>query len=112
MMELKPCPFCGSDRLYHMPLSGFYDETPALFCNSCKAIVTWEQVSEKGFTGKTVRILGEAWNTRAERTCRMLPGRPYYDMGEEGYTCSECGSWAKLDWVAHYCPNCGAKVVE
>lgn len=102
---LKPCPFCGAEpggitKALDLELVGFEHEPTCYF-------------SMLKFVGKSIsNPFWKAWNTRAEGTCRMLPGRPYYDMGEEGYTCSECGSWANLDWVAHYCPNCGAKVVE
>lgn len=43
----------------------------------------------------------EAWNTRAERTCKNRGGH----MG-----CSECGWY--LNENARYCDGCGAKVVD
>ena len=46
-----------------------------------------------------------AWNTRAERTCRML-----VDPRTEYRICSKCKS-VMLEGF-NYCPNCGAKVVE
>ena len=79
------------------------------------AMNCWFNEFPDGWTSWGMAMRGtpeQAIEATIGRTCRMLPGRPYYDMGEEGYTCSECGSWAKLDWVARYCPNCGAKVVE
>ena len=67
---------------------------------------------------EVIREAAEAWNTRAERTCRIRGGE-----------CDQCGAiiheHANLYWVpvgegmrtvehrdVHYCPNCGAKVVE
>lgn len=100
-IELRPCPFCGNGAIAASYVADMFGmRVTRVECSHC-----WAELSDD-------TDAAAAWNTRAERTCRMLPGRPYYDMGEEGYTCSECGSWAKLDWVAHYCPNCGAKVVE
>ena len=45
-----------------------------------------------------------AWNTRAERTCRML-----VDPKTECRICSECKS-VMLEGF-NYCPNCGARVI-
>lgn len=118
MDELKPCPFCGSGALYETWRNGYLDETPTMFCNSCKAVVTWEQVEEEGVNDETRTFVREHWNTRAERTCRMT------DRGE----CSECGAYIVRAWTEvhdfngdmkridlrshNYCPNCGAKVVS
>lgn len=70
----------------------------------------------------------EAWNTRAERTCRNENGNDKY----ANFICSECGlhmhkpdfgrSYVDEDgkrWYStssehglHYCPNCGSRVVK
>lgn len=60
----------------------------------------------------------EAWNTRAERTCRRMPADDGAVMVMRGglamefpyFECSECGAYVMDN--ARYCPNCGAKVVE
>ena len=103
--ELLPCPFCGSGWLYETRRSGYCDDTPTMFCNSCKAVVTWEQVEEEGVNDETKAFVREHWNTRAERTCRNLSG----DFAV--FCCSECGYFERDCACANYCPNCGAKVV-
>lgn len=64
-MKLKPCPFCGSGWLYETRRNGYCDETPTMFCNSCKAVVTWEQVEEEGVNDETKAFVREHWNSRA-----------------------------------------------
>ena len=102
--ELKPCPFC--------PDGG------KLFINGgvgCR----WVECSSCGCDGpayETEAEAVEAWNTRAERTCRNTTRHRYY-----GFECSEC-KWSAYEPNDYgndvcfddfdYCPNCGAKVVE
>ena len=64
--ELKPCPFCKSGCLYETQRNGYCDYTAVMFCNRCKAIVTWEQVEEEGVNEKTSQFVREHWNTRAD----------------------------------------------
>lgn len=58
-----------------------------------------------------------------ERTCRNTAGKPF--AGHRMFSCSECGAYLEVDGGAdanlfaggerpmpHYCPNCGAKVVD
>jgi rRNA maturation endonuclease Nob1 len=63
----------------------------------------------------------EAWNTRAERTCEMLPTHSDLEITltsmNTGITrawgyrqCSNC--LCNVFEGAKYCPNCGAKVVS
>lgn len=114
MSDLKPCPFCGGGWLYETRRNGYCDETPTMFCNSCKAVVTWEQVEEEGVNDETKAFVREHWNSRAERTCRNLD-KHYSIM----FKCSECGHWECQDFDGekvlpqkwNYCPNCGAKVI-
>lgn len=135
MSELKQCPFCGSGALYETRRNGYLDETPTMFCNSCKAVVTWEQVEEEGVNDETKSFVREHWNTRAEyhgfedaavdawkrikayqeRTCKTVNVNGYAFRFE----CSLCGYVAivhncevRLDELPNYCPNCGAKVVS
>ena len=61
----------------------------------------------------------EAWNTRVERTCRIVPHGYCIANGEETscrcWSCSGCSyGWHISDYDRQYlyCPNCGAKVVE
>ena len=51
------------------------------------------------------------WNAQAEikeRTCQYK-----YSAADDRHHCSECGQRLvfKMEFM-HYCPNCGAKVVE
>lgn len=103
--ELKPCPFCGGEAKMHAAFAhgvasrvGVYVE-----CGSCGA---WSKTQwGDGAQGKAA----DAWNRRAERTCRKVPGKMYY--GERRPKCSECGqSLGDRRWA--YCPKCGARVIE
>ena len=49
----------------------------------------------------------EAWNTRAERTCKNVD--EYASAGF--FICGECGFGENgLEMVTTYCPQCGARV--
>ena len=65
--EMKPCPFCGSRTLYegYHNVDGF--DQPFMFCNQCKAMVTFEGY-EDYVTGESDGMdeLRAAWNRRAE----------------------------------------------
>lgn len=109
--ELFPCPFCGCEvrMRMHSYLGAWYtirgEHTP-----SCPMRKVW-----RNYADEAEAI--EAWNTRAERTCR--------DTGEcRWFCCSECG-FGFNDMYANkerefevdvsfpkYCPNCGARVKE
>ena len=107
MMDgLKPCPFCGGRATM--------DGDPRVaddwvFCLDCGAMGAYKLGKDKAI---------EAWNTRAERTCRMTHEwvRPCEEDGCDRlhvvqWTCSEC----EFDFEGarpNYCPNCGAKVVD
>lgn len=103
--ELKPCPHCGSDDIAPITFKG---------CNGD----VWDEFIACGGCGATAET-AEAWNMRAERTCRDANTR------FNAWTCSECKCTLLLmfddfgeptlnvDGVAsvpNYCPNCGRKV--
>jgi Lar family restriction alleviation protein len=59
MDELKPCPFCGSDRITIMVRLPFNDEVVGyyVFCSGCGA---------RSALNFSEEIAIEAWNRRAE----------------------------------------------
>jgi len=67
MTELKPCPSCKSRALYegYNKLDGFV--VPVMFCNQCKALVTFEGY-EDYVTNENdgMTELRTAWNRRAD----------------------------------------------
>lgn len=105
MSELKPCPFCGGEAQVARTAAGYW----AAYCE--------EPMCGRVGNFKTEAEAIDAWNTRAERTCRMT------DRGE----CSECGAYIVRAWTEvhdfngdmkridlrshNYCPNCGRKVM-
>lgn len=112
---LNPCPFCGGEAKMHAAFAhgaasrvGAYVE-----CVSCGA---WSKTHwGDGAQEKTA----EAWNRRAERTCRIIE-----DMCGLAH-CSECGyefdpydcsgipeEGVPYEYDGRYCKNCGAKVVD
>lgn len=110
-IELKPCPFCGgeatvSSYTYSTLGGGYVQFKVECERHDCPAqpTVDWHYWSEAE--------AAEAWNTRAERTCRIERRESMWG----GYTehCSECGADLGCDTRnrQHYCPNCGAKVVD
>lgn len=98
MSELKPCPFCGGEAEVHPSNdwdAKFIGATFFVWCDRCES---------RGDYYNTEAEAIEAWNTRAERTCRR-------EVESEACICSECGGslpqWARCN----YCPNCGARVI-
>lgn len=103
MTELKPCPFAKPGEDHHIEIVTAMGESWGL----CSCGATGPTFSGVDSERKAI----EAWNTRAERTCKPL----YFEYGE-GACCSECGR--RLHYDEHtesdyppYC-GCGAKVVE
>ena len=126
--KLKPCPFCGGEvtlEKYTNPTyctdsegNTFWRDEPDGWMIECKnhgwrkdakgvdvaadvALYSW------GTSEENKRELIEAWNTRAERTCR------YESTNRCTWVCTSCGREVEiLHYGYNYCPNCGAKVVE
>lgn len=123
MEELKPCPFCGGD----VELSTYNNGEGYVI--ECKNHEWSRQLSHAsdiagdidmvswGLGDDARNALIEAWNTRAERTCKMTKKGPEYVLGG-WFECSECGVVYPpcnddiSAWALQYCPRCGAKVVE
>lgn len=114
-IELKPCPFCGGEPImssYTYSLSGagiqYKVECERHNCPA-QPTVDWHYW--------TAEEAAEAWNTRAERTCRM--DYVGYIGTEESrasiYQCSKCNMRymsANVPDPGEYCMACGAKVVD
>ena len=106
MSKLKPCPFCGGEATFHT-----YGRTCNVVCDDCLIGTRLEHIDE-------YEVAIDAWNTRAERTCRMelvdiIGGIRHVRR------CEECEAELSNDlsaiegaWLPNYCPNCGARVVE
>ena len=107
--ELRECPHCGATRgLYTLDeyggLCADNDLITQIFCDNCKSVFE----NENANNGKE---LIEAWNTRAERTCRNLGGEEGTNYELYDFACSYCGYCADIT-EPNYCPYCRAKVVE
>lgn len=118
-MELKPCPFCGGEASINDDPTGNGGKPItrgriglgrlwSVECDECGADAGYWQ-------GEEIAVL--AWNTRAERTCRM--DYVGYIGTEEShasiYQCSKCSMRymsANVPDSGEYCMACGAKVVE
>lgn len=116
MSELKPCPFCGCDDAGLARVKTIFDHVTGylVLCPDCGCTVGFNTDTEfTAFTDfSTEQEAIDAWNTRAERTCRpiemiceTLPGTDC-----PAWKCSECGEL--FEEGARYCSQCGAKVVE
>lgn len=127
--KLLNCPFCGSE-----PKLKRHDDTFSVICEHHE----WSKLNADGIrTAGDIAIYAdmqgeynfdtheleyspeeiercknaaiEAWNTRAERTCRFL------NDGRGILWCDAEGCDYEMDdylTIPNYCPNCGAKVVE
>lgn len=97
MTKLLNCPFCGGEAFTYCMHDWWVS-------HDCYAL--GRNVSTK--LCKTEAEAIEAWNTRAERTCNIV-----YDSGIAH--CDTCGAGtytgSNFDYW-HYCPNCGARVVD
>ena len=105
MSELLPCPFCGGEAEVRTRKNRGSMEGQTLYrirCSNCHiGQLKWSACLEGHEWGAI-----EAWNTRAERTCRIE------EHDEVPYPiCSACGAVQPDDYTVYYCWSCGAKVV-
>ena len=106
MTELKPCPCCGPKAFITPSTTCYAQEGPQpwsaeLRCDECGLNISRTAATEKEALYEAV----DAWNTRAERTCKPMPGYAHI------FECSVCGC-IDDDGIPNYCPSCEAKVVE
>lgn len=110
--QLKHCPFCGGDGVSLARAKQVFDNSIGYIplCADCGCTVgsniDAEFTAYTDFHTEAEAI--DAWNTRAERTCRMETEESCQNWN----SCSECDADYYTDQPINYCPNCGAKVVE
>ena len=109
---LLPCPHCGGEAEARDGSS----TTPYIRCKSCGC---------RTGSSRDMDRLKEAWNRRAERTCR--PEVCDDGAGAWGVYCSGCGyrfagphgnrevpehMATRRDIMPRYCPSCGARIIK
>lgn len=119
MSELLPCPFCGGEAQVMKMDLGEIEEGWQVWGIWCVDDLHAEEHGGyqhghfiDNYATEAEAI--EAWNTRAERTCKFLWSLA--DNGWVDHTCSCCGYVENTDIHVYlgyrYCPNCGAKVID
>lgn len=119
--KLLPCPFCGGEAEEVITAKNTSDPKHRIRCTKCRC-----QTSETVASPEHIR----KWNTRAyedmgtlecyecrsgypmvrERTCHV---EQYFDFGVLNARWKlSCGHTSTENIAPHYCPWCGAKVVE
>ena len=109
---LMPCVFCGHDgaRIVvadEVTDAGCEEATVPLYAAGCP------YCGARGPMALSEEEAVEAWNRRAERTCRPIHTRKKWE-------CDVCGCVIRPGFmpefrgvgVMRYCPNCGARVTE
>ena len=57
------------------------------------------------------RWLIEKFTDAIEQIPSVEPKRGHWEhVYKAGYRCSECKAYLKVDFLANYCPNCGAEM--
>lgn len=104
---LLPCPFCGGEAgsRWQYRLPGEYARYWVL-CQECG--------SASAAYGLEAEAIA-AWNTRAERTCRMERVEKEERILHGWLECSNCGpvyppAANVIQEAVRYCPYCGARV--
>ena len=106
---LLPCPFCGGEARVivadEVTDAGCEEATVPLYAASCP------YCGARGPMALSEDEAVEAWNRRAERTCRVVrSGEPSPTGVLRERRCSECGGM--LTRFGAYYHNCGARVVD
>lgn len=123
MTELKPCPCCGPKAFITPstkcdPQAGKHCWTAELRCHECGLNISRSEATEKEALHEAI----EAWNTRAERTCKpdVFMDEQITESIQRWLGECECGAilgegtdeYRVSLCFPNYCPCCGAKVVE
>lgn len=108
--KLKPCPFCGGKA--RLEAIDFDDDYPT----NLSEVIWWVMCTKCGahtdeYSTPTEAEAIAAWNTRAERTCKMEVFC-MHDEGDFTFRCSECGKGYVEYEPPNYCPFCGARVMS
>lgn len=115
MSKLKPCPFCGSEAelTIYYDFYRFHCPDPECEAHLPDGVV----VNGIGNWHPSIPDAKDAWNTRAERMCKLICHEVEIpdSLKEKGvevlvFECDQCGERMFSDY--NYCPNCGAKVTE
>ena len=119
MDGLRPCPFCGGEaHVYEAgkgpaEFSTYKYNIECTHTSGCPIGESGDVVGDLDACSNDLDKLKEAWNRRAERTCRMA-----VDDARGEYRCSECGYTGYEVYrgdsgysAPSYCARCGARVV-
>ena len=109
--ELKPCPFCGEEKVQIEDISSEDEQYFMIQCSNekCSAATCFGDTSEN----KNKAI--EAWNRRTADVEPVKHGK-WIQVDNTKCRCSNCDTIALIALYPHgnknYCPNCGAKMVK
>lgn len=107
--ELKPCPFCGRQPERFVCVKTLEHDYAVIYeCKDAHHRVWCEADNDVDAI--------DAWNTRAERTCRWVPFDEGHSIAGPGWRCSECGLELGPENVfvverCYCCPSCCSKAV-
>jgi len=109
--DLALCPFCGGEAETLTAESMHGGNLYGVMCANCAGRSDVYDTEAEAIA---------AWNSRAERTCAMIPSftKPATLDDCQEFCCSACGEYMVLqqfsgcaDDVPNYCPNCGRRCI-
>ena len=120
--DLKPCPFCGGEAEAMLSQSRWGQSYT--IHHSEKGVCPAAYVASMQFANEAEAV--EAWNARAERTCKPQGEWERVSQTQEiRHIYCECGEYFGADerdsfpfaietkaYLPNYCPMCGAKIIE